>query len=172
MLFRPKALDRFVRDRWQIGNNTINFDRSPWAMLFITDKPVSMKEWRENNRTDVEEDCARKCSSKDVEILSQSMQTKTQANPEASKSHSAPRFSKRNRSIRVRRHSSYEPNLDDILEDEEDEGKAHSQNRDLAEIHRERARNSGMLKHDRNGRSWRKKHFANNNYSRPRSYTA
>lgn len=141
-------------------------------MLFITDKPVSMKEWKENNRTDVEEDCARKCSSKDVEILSQSMQTKSQANPEASKRQSTPRFSKRSRGTRVRRHSSYEPNLDDILEDEEDEGKVHSQNRDLAEIHRERARNSGMLKHDRNGRSWRKKHFVNNNYSRPRSYTA
>lgn len=72
---------------------------------------------------------------------------------------------------RIRRHSSYEPNLDDILEEDVD-GNGREHNRDLAEIHRERARNSRVLKKDREGRTWRKRHFVNNNYTRPRSYTA
>lgn len=141
-------------------------------MLFITDKPVSMNELQENHRSDVEKDCARRCSSKDVEILSQSMETIKQPTSEPSKEKKGPRIPMV-RGPRIRRHSSYEPNLDDILEDDECGVKVRERNRDLAEIHRERARNSGMLKHDRDGRAWRKKHFAiNNNYSRPRSYTA
>lgn len=136
-------------------------------MLFITDKPVSMNEWKEIHRADVEKVYARKSSNEDVEILSQSMDQANQTNFESTKEQSVPPQVKGHR---IRRHSSYEPNLDDILEDEEEDGRA--RNRDLAEIHRERARNSGILKRDREGRTWRKRHFVNNNYSRPRSYTA
>ena len=137
-------------------------------MLFITDKPVSMNEWKETHRADVEKTYAHKCSNMDVEILSQSMEA-NQTNLEQAKQQS---FPPQVRGPRIRRHSSYEPNLDDILEDEEDGTKGRERNRDLAEIHRERARNSGLLKHDREGRTWRRRHFVNNNYSRPRSYTA
>ena len=137
-------------------------------MLFITDKPVSMNEWKETHRADVEKVYAHKCSNEDVEILSQSMEA-NQTNLEHTKQQTVPPHVK---GPRIRRHSSYEPNLDDILEDEEDDAKGQERNRDLAEIHRERARNSGFLKRDREGRTWRRRHFVNNNYSRPRSYTA
>lgn len=136
-------------------------------MLFVTDKPVSMNEWKEIQRADVEKVYARKSSSKDVEILRQSMET-NQARCEVAKQQNAPVQVKGGR---IRRHSSYEPNLDDILEEDVD-GNGREHNRDLAEIHRERARNSGVLKKDREGRTWRKRHFVNNNYTRPRSYTA
>jgi len=135
-------------------------------MLFITDKPVSMNEWKETYRAEVENVYAHKCSDEDVEILSQSMEA-NQTSFQPTKQQSIPPQVK---GPRIRRHSSYEPNLDDILEDEEVDGK--EQERNLAEIHRERARNSGMLKRDRDGRTWRKRHFVNNNFSRPRSYTA
>lgn len=136
-------------------------------MLFVTDKPVSMNEWKEIQRADVEKVYARKSSRKDVEILSQSMET-SQASCEVAKQQNAPVQVKCGR---IRRHSSYEPNLDDILEEDVD-GNGREHNRDLADIHRERARNSGVLKKDREGRTWRKKNFVNNNYTRPRSYTA
>lgn len=137
-------------------------------MLFITDKPVSMNEWKETHRADVEKVYARKSSNEDVQILSQSMEA-NQTGLESEKQHGGPPQVK---GSRIRRHSSYEPNLDDIQEDEEVDAKGREQNRDLAEIHRERARNSGFLKRDREGRTWRKRHFVNNNYARPRSYTA
>ena len=136
-------------------------------MLFVTDKPVSMNEWKEIQRADVEKVYARKSSSEDVEILRQSMET-NQARCEVGKQQNAPVQVKGGR---IRRHSSYEPNLDDILEEDVD-GNGREHNRDLAEIHRERARNSRLLKKDREGRTWRKRHFVNNNYTRPRSYTA
>ena len=136
-------------------------------MLFVTDKPVSMNEWKEIQRADVEKVYARKSSSEDFEILRQSMET-NQARCEVAKQQNAPVQVKGGR---IRRHSSYEPNLDDILEEDVD-GNGREHNRDLAEIHRERARNSGVLKKDREGRTWRKRHFVNNNYTRPRSYTA
>lgn len=136
-------------------------------MLFVTDKPVSMNEWKEIQRADVEKVYARKSSSEDVEILRQSMET-NQARCEVAKQQNAPIQVKGGR---IRRHSSYEPNLDDILEEDFD-GNGREHNRDLAEIHRERARNSRVLKKDREGRTWRKRHFVNNNYTRPRSYTA
>lgn len=136
-------------------------------MLFVTDKPVSMNEWKEIQRADVEKVYARKSSSEDVEILRQSMET-NQARCEVAKQQNVPIQVKGGR---IRRHSSYEPNLDDILEEDVD-GNGREHNRDLAEIHRERARNSRVLKKDREGRTWRKRHFVNNNYTRPRSYTA
>lgn len=136
-------------------------------MLFVTDKPVSMNEWKEIQRADVEKVYAHKSSSEDVEILRQSMET-NQARCEVAKQQNAPIQVKGGR---IRRHSSYEPNLDDILEEDVD-GNGREHNRDLAEIHRERARNSRVLKKDREGRTWRKRHFVNNNYTRPRSYTA
>ena len=136
-------------------------------MLFVTDKPVSMNEWKEIQRADVEKVYARKSSREDVEILRQSMET-NQARCEVAKQQNAPIQVKGGR---IRRHSSYEPNLDDILEEDVD-GNGREHNRDLAEIHRERARNSRVLKKDREGRTWRKRHFVNNNYTRPRSYTA
>ena len=136
-------------------------------MLFITDKPVSMNEWTEIHRADVEKVYARKSSNEDVEILSQSMEASQASCDEPKQQNFPPQV----KGSRIRRHSSYEPNLDDILE-EEDDGSVRERNRDLAEIHRERARNSGVLKRDREGRTWRKRHFVNNNYSRPRSYTA
>lgn len=136
------------------------------TMLFLTDKPVSMNEWKESHRADAEKVYARKSSNADVEILSQSMEA-SQTSFEPTKQQNVPPQVK---GSRIRRHSSYEPNLDDIFEDEEDDGSGHERN--LAEIHRERARNSGILKRDREGRTWRKRNFVNNNYSRPRSYTA
>lgn len=135
-------------------------------MLFITDNPVSMNELKEVHRADVEKVYARKSSNEDVEILSKSMEA-SKASIEPTKQQNTPPQVK---GSRIRRHSSYEPDLDDILEEEDGSGREH--NRDLAEIHRERARNSGILKRDREGRTWRKRHFGNNNYSRPRSYTA
>ena len=137
-------------------------------MLFITDKPVSMNEWKETHRADVEKVCARKSSTEDVEILSQSMEA-NKAVVEGKKSRVTPPQVKGGR---IRRHSSYEPNLDDILEDEEQKAKERAQSRNLAEIHRERARDSGFLKRDREGRTWRRRNFVNNNCPRARSYTA
>lgn len=136
-------------------------------MLFITDKPVSMNEWKETQRADAEKVYARKSSNEDVEILSKSMEA-SQTSFEPTKQQTVPPQVK---GSRIRRHSSYEPDLDDILE-EDDDGNGRERVRDLAEIHRERARNSGILKRDREGRTWRKRNFGNNNYSRPRSYTA
>lgn len=137
-------------------------------MLFITDKPVSMNEWKEIHRADAEKVYARKSSNEDVEILSKSMEA-SQTSIEPAKQQNTPPQVK---GSRIRRHSSYEPDLDDILEEDDDCSGRREHSRDLAEIHRERARNSGLLKRDREGRTWRKRHFANNNYSRPRSYTA
>ena len=136
-------------------------------MLFITDKPVSMNEWKETRRAEAEKVYARKSSNEDVEILSKSMEA-SQTSFEPTKQQTVlPQV----KGSRIRRHSSYEPDLDDILE-EDDDGNGQERVRDLAEIHRERARNSGILKRDREGRTWRKRNFENNNYSRPRSYTA
>lgn len=154
---------------WRHLNNFV--EKNPQKMLFITDKAVSMNEWKETHRADVEKVYALKCSNEDVEIMSQSMEA-NQTNIETAKQQNVRRVPPQVKGPRIRRHSSYEPNLDDILEDEEDEGKGSGRNRDLAKIHRERARNSGLLKHDRDGRTWRRRHFMNNNYSRPRSYTA
>lgn len=137
-------------------------------MLFITDNPVSMNELKEVHRADVEKVYARKSSNEDVEILSKSMEA-SQASFEPTKQQNTPPQVK---GSRIRRHSSYEPDLDDILEEDDDASGRERINRDLADIHRERARNSGILKRDREGRTWRKRHFGNNNYSRPRSYTA
>ena len=136
-------------------------------MLFITDKPVSMNEWKETQRAEAEKVYARKSSNEDVEILSKSMEA-SQTSFELTKQQTVPPQAK---GSRIRRHSSYEPDLDDILE-EDDDGNGQQRVRDLAEIHRERARNSGILKRGREGRTWRKRNFGNNNYSRPRSYTA
>lgn len=120
---------------------------------------MSMNEWKETRRAEAEKVYARKSSNEDVEILSKSMEASQQTVPPQVKG------------SRIRRHSSYEPDLDDILE-EDDDGSGQERVRDLVEIHRERARNSGILKRDREGRTWRKRNFGNNNYSRPRSYTA
>lgn len=164
--------EQCVRDHYRrcrkrkIAENSGSVD---WGtMLFITDKPVSMNEWKETHRADVEKGCARKSSKEDVEILSQSMEA-NQAAVEGMKSRVPPPQVKGGR---IRRHSSYEPNLDDILEDEEQKAKGRVQSRNLAEIHRERARDSGFLKRDREGRTWRRRHFVNNNCPRARSYTA
>lgn len=164
--------EQCVRDHYRrcrkrkIGVNSGSVD---WeTMLFITDNPVPMNEWKETHRTDVEKVCARKSSKKDVEILSQSMEA-NQAVVGGMKSHVPPPQVKGGR---IRRHSSYEPNLDDILEDEEQNAKGRTESRNLAEIHRERARDSGFLKRDREGRTWRRRHFVNKNCSRARSYTA
>ena len=137
-------------------------------MLFITDNPVPMNEWKETHRADVEKVCARKSSKEDVEILSQSMEA-NQAVVGGMKSHVPPPQVKGGR---IRRHSSYEPNLDDILEDEEQTAKGRAESRNLAKIHRERARDSGFLNRDCEGRTWRRRHFVNKNCARARSYTA
>ena len=134
-------------------------------MLFIADVPVSMTDLGNIHRADVEKAYERKISTRDAEIIYQSLEASQKIKDSDTKNptpnNQGPKVA------RIRRHS-YEPNLDKILE-EDDEG----HERDLADIHRERALNAGVLRRSNDsGRSWRKLHYLNNNMRRPRAYTA
>lgn len=131
-------------------------------MIFIADVPVAMTDLSKIHRADVEKVYARKSSLEDAQIIDQSMEAnqKIKVDPKAQVSSQVGKVG------RTRRHSSYEPNLDDILEEEND-----NPERDLAAIHRERALNAGVVKRNDSGRSWRKYRYLNNN-TRPRAYTA
>lgn len=136
------------------------------------DIPIAMSEWFQKLREDKEKTYALKAEHEDIETA-QSIYKLKSSSP---KSHSPPgsqEISKCSgkRVERPRRHSGYEPDLDEIKEDEivvttPDKIAAI----DLAAIHRERAKETGHLKKE-DGRMWRYKQYKSFSGARPRSNT-
>lgn len=136
-------------------------------MLCIPDKPIAMTEWTTSRRTDSESIYAIRSSPEEESIIEKSIECHNQHLVVT------PRPQQQGKSIktgRVRRHSFYEPRLDDIKE----EGNQDSNNKekDLAAVHRERAFNSGSYTRKSEGRQFRKKMFEKTLFTgRPRALT-
>ncbi|EDO37080.1 predicted protein [Nematostella vectensis] len=147
-------------------NNRSNFDKEE-KMICLPDKPVSMTEWTVIRRVDVEKVCAVKSSPQDDSVIERSIEVH-ERNMLKSKHESGHGHNQKGN--RLRRHSSYEPSLDDIKEEGHD---SESLGKDLASIHRERALNSGAFHRNYEARHFRRKqHHKNQDFPRrARSYT-
>ena len=136
------------------------------------DIPIAMSEWFQKLREDKEKTYALKAEHEDSETVQSIYQIKSSS----PKSHSPPYLQEATkflskRTERPRRHSGYEPDLDEIKEDEVVEtayGKLSAI--DLAAVHRERAKETGRLKRE-DGRMWRYKRYKSYSGARPRSNT-
>lgn len=133
-------------------------------MICVTDNPVSMTEWKTVYRKDVENVYAVKSSPVEESIIEKSMEDHASQPDKTSTS------GQNVKGGRIRRHSSYEPSLDDIKEEGHDDSAKTSQ-KDLASLHRERALESGALKRDNEGRHFRKKMYKALPPARPRAFT-
>lgn len=137
------------------------------------DIPIPMSEWFQKLREDTEKAYALKAKHEDMETVEIIHQVKS-CSP---KSHSPPAQlemakSPPKKSERPRRHSGYEPDLDEIKEEEVATTNIDDQLNaiDLAAIHRERAKDAGHFKRE-NGRMWRYKQYKTFSGGRPRSNT-
>lgn len=140
-------------------------------MICIPDKPVSMTEWTHIRRVDVESVFAIRSSPEEESIIEKSLELHEQNAEKPEKPQ--PVHGKNVKGSRIRRHSSYEPSLDDIKEEGYHDSCVEVEERDLAAVHRERAFNSKSFKQNRSeGRHFRKKQFEKlSMFSRPRSLT-
>lgn len=132
-------------------------------MICLTDKPVAMTEWKTIRRKDVENVYAMKSSPEEESIIEKSIES------HVSQSDKTQMSGQNVKGSRVRRHSSYEPSLDDIKEEGHDDLK--KSEKDLASLHRERAIESGALKRNSEGRHFRKKLYKSLPPARPRAFT-
>ncbi|XP_031552565.1 uncharacterized protein LOC116289763 [Actinia tenebrosa] len=134
-----------------------------YRMICITDKPVAMNEWKTVRRKDVENVYAVKSSPEEEHIIEKSIES------HASQSEKTQMSGPNTKGSRVRRHSSYEPSLDDIKEEGHDE--LAKEEKDLASLHLQRAIESGALKRNSEGRQFRKKLYKALPPARPRAFT-
>jgi len=133
-------------------------------MICITDKPVAMTDWTHIHRTDVEHIYAIKSSPEEESIIEKSIETHNQ------NADKRPQHGQNVKGSRIRRHSSYEPSLDDIKEEGHDV--LVEEEKDLASVHRERAFNSvSYHKRKSEGRHFRKKMYNKSFTARPRAFT-
>jgi hypothetical protein len=136
-----------------------------YEMICITDKPVAMTEWKTIYRNDVENIYAIKSSPEEESIIAKSIESHGNNSPS-----DKPQMSGQNvKGSRIRRHSSYEPSLDDIKEEGHDDSA--KEEKDLAAVHRQRALESGAFKRKSEGRQFRKKMYKSLPPARPRSFT-
>lgn len=135
-------------------------------MICIPDKPVAMTEWTHIRRSDVESVYAIRSSPEEESIIEKSIEKQQNADKPQ------PLHGKNVKGSRIRRHSSYEPSLDDIKEEGHHDKSVEEEEKDLASLHRERAFNSGSYKRNKSeGRQFRKKQFEKMITPRPRAFT-
>lgn len=124
-----------------------------------------MTEWTTIRRTDVESIYAIRSSPEEESIIEKSIESHNQQ-VEKPQQHG-----KNVKGSRIRRHSSYEPSLDDIKEEGHHDS-VEEEEKDLAAVHKERAFNSGSYKRKSEGRQFRKKMFEKTMFTgRPRALT-
>lgn len=136
------------------------------------DIPIAMSEWFQKLREDKEKTYALKAEHEDsetVQIINQ-IRSSSPKSPSPLGLQEATKFLSK-RTERPRRYSGYEPDLDEIKEDEVTvTANAKLSAIDLAAIHRERAKETGHLKKE-DGRMWRYKRYKSFSGARPRSNT-